>query len=461
MAEIMIPPFKIKMTEAIKLIPKKERIKKLNEAGLNVFNLKSDDVYIDLLTDSGTGAMSQEQWAAVMRGDESYAGSRSFERMRKSIQDITGLTYVLPTHQGRGAEHVFDKVLIKEGQVVPGNAHFDTTKAHIENRGGRAIDCTVAEAFNPEVWHPFKGNLDLEKLESVLKSQKENIAYILITITCNSVGGQPVSLGNIKRISEIAKRHKTLLFFDGARFAENAYFIKAREKGCLRKSIAAIIKEMMNCVDGMLMSAKKGAIANMGGFIALRDEDLYKQLIPTGVLMEGFPTYGGMSGRDMEALAVGLQEGIEEDYLSHYIGQVRYLGERLDWEGIPIINPIGGHAVCIDAKRFLPYVPRSQFPAQALTCEIYLEGGVRAVEIGTVLAGRDPETKENIYPALELVRLAVPRRVYGKEHLDYAVETIVKVWQKRHSIVGLEFVYESPTLRHFQSTFKRLNKKPR
>jgi tryptophanase len=453
---MLMPPFKIKSVEAIKLIPQAERIKKLEEAGFNIFNLASDDIYIDLLTDSGTNAMSQEQWSAAMRGDEAYAGSRSFSRMKKTIQDITGFKYILPTHQGRGAEHVLDKILVKEGQLVPGNAHFDTTRAHIEHRGGKAINCTITEALDPEVHHPFKGNLDLEKLEKVLQEGKENIAYILITITCNSIGGQPVSLENIKKVSELAKKYKTLVFFDGARFAENAYFIKQREPGCGQKSIREIVREMMDCVDGMLMSAKKDAICNIGGFIALRDNELYKRLVPVNVLMEGFITYGGMSGRDMEAIAVGIREGIEEDYLAYRISQVRYLGEELDKKGVPIVKPVGGHAVYIDAKRFLPHLSQSQFPGQALTCEIYIRGGIRTVEIGTVLAGRNQETGENIYPALDLVRLAIPRRVYTQEHLDYVVQVISKVWERRDSVRGLEFVSEAPLLRHFQSTFKRV-----
>ncbi len=457
MKKIILPPFKIKAVEEIKFISKKERIRRLEKAGFNIFNLESDDIYIDLLTDSGTGAMSQEQWAAVMRGDESYAGSRSFKRMERAIQDILGFKYVLPTHQGRGAEHVLDRILIKAGQVVPGNTHFDTTKAHIENRKGIAIDCTISETFCPETYHPFKGNLDLKKLEKTLKKYKSKVAYILITITCNTNGGQPVSLENIKKVSKIAEKYKALLFFDGARFAENAYFIQQREKDCQKKSIRKIIREMMNCVDGMLMSAKKDAIVNIGGFIALRDKMLYKKLFPINVLMEGFPTYGGMSGRDMEAIAQGIYEGTEENYLAYRIDQVHYLGEELTKKDIPIIKPVGGHAVYIDAKRFLPHIPQSQFPGQALVCEIYIEGGIRTVEIGAVLAGRDPVNKKNIYPKLELVRLTIPRRVYFKEHMDYVVQVVTEVWKRRNSIKGLKFVYEASVLRHFQSTFKIKN----
>ncbi|MCK4428865.1 MAG: tryptophanase, partial [Candidatus Aenigmarchaeota archaeon] len=423
----------------------------------NVFNLEAEDIFIDLLTDSGTGAMSQKQWAGIMDGDESYAGSKSFKRMKKAIQDITGFEYVLPVHQGRGAEQVFDKLMIKPGQAVPGNMHFDTTKAHIENTEGRAIDCTIKEAFEPETYHPFKGNIDLEKLEKALEENKGNVAYVLITVTCNTVGGQPVSMENIKKVSELAKKHNVQLFFDGARFAENAYFIKKREENCKEKTILQIVKEMMECADGMLMSSKKDALVNMGGFIALRDEELYRKLVPIGILMEGFPTYGGMSGRDMEALAQGMYEGIDEDYLTYYVdNQVGYLGRELSKRGIPVIEPIGGHAVFIDAKRFLQQVPQSQFPAQALCCEIYIEGGIRSVEIGTLLAGRDPDTRKNIYPKLELLRLTIPRRVYTKEHLDYVIRIITKVWKRRESISGLEFIYEPPILRHFQAAFKRV-----
>ncbi len=453
-----LPPYKIKSVEPINLISKEQRIKKIEAALLNVFGLEADDIYIDLLTDSGTGAMSQKQWAGIMEGDETYAGSRSFKRMKKAIRDILGFEYVLPCHQGRGAEQVLDKLLIKKAQIVPGNAHFDTTKAHIENRGGIAIDCTISKGFEPKIEHPFKGNLDLEKLEKVLKDNKNNIAYILITITCNTIGGQPVSLENIKKVSKIAKKYKKLLFFDGARFAENAYFIKKREKGCQNKTIKEIVKKMMDCADGMLMSAKKDAITNIGGFIALRDKELYKKLVPLDILMEGFPTYGGMSGRDMEALAIGIYEGIDAKFLHYYIeNQVGYLGKELSKQGIPIIKPVGGHAVFIDVKRFLPHIPQSQFPGQALCCEIYIEGGIRAVEIGTLLAGRNLETGENIFPKLEMVRLCIPRRVYGKDHLDYVNKIITQVWKRRKTIKGLKFLYEAPILRHFQSTFKRIS----
>lgn len=457
---MLIPPYKTKSIEPIKLIPRSEREKKLKQAGFNLFLLKARDVFIDLLTDSGTGAMSQEQWACMMRGDESYAGAESFEKIKRAVKDILGFNYVLPVHQGRGAEHVLDALLIKPGQIIPGNKHFDTTKAHIEWVKGIAIDVTIPEAKNPLKYHPFKGNLDIKKLEKIIKREgKKNISYILITITCNSVGGQPVSLSNIKRVSKLARENKLLLFFDAARFAENTYFIKKRERGYAKKSIKQIIKEMMKYADGILMSAKKDAIANMGGFIAVRSKTLYQKLTPINILFEGFTSYGGMSGHDMEAVAQGLYEGIHLDYLEYRIGQVAYLGEELQKRAIPIITPFGGHAIYIDAKKFLSHLSRKQFPGQALTCKFYLEGGIRTVEIGTLLAGRDPETGKNIYPKLELVRLAIPRRVYTKEHLDYVVSIIEKVWKHRKKIQGLKIIYEPPLLRHFQARLKYIRLK--
>ena len=451
---MLLPPYKIKSVESIKIIPRAEREKKLREAGFNPFLLKARDVYIDLLTDSGTGAMSQEQWAGMMRGDESYAGAESFEKMKRAVKSIMGFDYILPVHQGRAAEHILDTILVREGQIIPGNKHFDTTKAHIEWAKGRAMDMTIPEAKKPSNPHPFKGNLDIKKLEKIIAENKKNISYLLITITCNSVGGQPVSLANIRTVSALARKNKLLLFFDAARYAENAYFIKTREKNCAQKTIKEIIKEMMACVDGVLMSAKKDAIVNMGGFIAVRSKTLYQKLVPVSILFEGFTSYGGMSGHDIEALAQGLYEGIEENYLAYRVGQVAYLGKELKKRGIPIVEPFGGHAVYIDAKKFLPRIPQEEFPGHSLCCEIYLEGGIRAVEIGTLLAGRDPETKKNIYPALELVRLTIPRRVYFQEHIDYVISVIEKVWQRRDKIKGLKLVYEPPILRHFQARLK-------
>lgn len=450
-----VPPFKIKMVEPIRLLPKKMREAAIQKAGFNLFSLSSKQVFIDLLTDSGTSAMSDRQWSGLMLGDESYAGSSSFDRFREAVKSVMGFPYVLPTHQGRGAEHVLDRLLISEGQVVPGNMHFDTTKAHIENRKGKAVDCTIDEVYNVRSAHPFKGNVDLQKLKKSIQQYEKKVAYILITVTCNSGGGQPVSLENIKQVSEIAKKNNILLFIDAARYAENAYFIQQREfEG--KKPVKDIVKEMFNHADGCLMSAKKDALVNIGGFIALKDEKIYKKLCPINVLFEGFPTYGGLAGRDMEAMAIGLLEGVEEDYLCYRIDQVKYLGDKLSKLGIPIIQPVGGHAVYIDAKKFFPHIAQKNFPAHTLCVELYIEGGVRAVGIGAVLAGRDPETKKSIYPKLELTRLTIPRRVYTKEHLDHVADVVAKVYKRKDSVKGFEFDYEGPILRHFQSTFKRI-----
>lgn len=451
----MILPFKIKSIEPIRLLPAAERRKKLEVAGWNLFNLASEDVYIDLLTDSGTGAMSQEQWAALMRGDEAYAGSKSFERMKRSIREIMGFPYVIPTHQGRGAEQVLDALLVKPGMAVPGNTHFDTTRAHIEFQKGIAVDCTVDAMFEIRSEEPFGGNIDVEKLERAIREYgKERISYILLTITCNSGGGQPVSMMNIKAVSEIARRHGVRFFFDAARYAENAYFIKLREPGYEQTSVADIVHEMMSYADGCLMSSKKDAIVPIGGFIALRDKELYERLVPYNILFEGFVTYGGMAGHDMEALAVGLREGIDEAYLAHRVGQVAQFGRGFLDAGIPVLTPFGGHAVYLDAASFLPHISWDEFPGHALACALYLEGGVRSVEIGSLLEGRDPATKENRRAKMELTRLAVPRRVYTDEHLAFVVETTKTIFAKRARIPGMAFTRESPILRHFQSTFQ-------
>jgi len=448
------PPFKIKSVESISLISRAEREKRVADNGLNLFLLSSKDVFIDMLTDSGTSAMSDRQWAGIMTGDESYAGSLSFERLSMAVKDIMGFSFTLPAHQGRGAEQVLDRVLIKKGQVVPGNIHFDTTRAHIENVNGRAIDCVIDEAYDPECEHPFKGNLDLDKLENLIMKDVEKVAYILITVTCNNGGGQPVSMENIREVNKIAMKYNLLLFIDAARYAENAYFIKTREYGYKERSINEIVREMMSYVDGCTMSAKKDALVNMGGFIALNDEELYNKLSPVNVLMEGFPTYGGLSGRDMEAMAIGLYEGVDERYLRYRIRQVEYLGSKLDEAGVPLMKPFGGHAIYINGRKVLEHIPCEQFPSVAFGIECYLEGGVRCVEIGTLLAGRDPDTGKNICPALDLMRLAVPRRVYMQEHMDYVVKVVDAVFKRRKNIKGLEFEYESPIMRHFLSRFR-------
>ncbi len=444
-------PYRIKMIEEIYPSTLEERKNWLKEARYNLFNLKSSQVYIDLLTDSGTGAMSDKQWAAIMTGDESYAGSRSFTELHETVKNITGYRYLLPTHQGRAAENILFSVLVKDGDVVPGNSHFDTTKGHIEFRKAHALDCTIDEAFDINDLHPFKGNINLEKLEEVYKSHpKEKIPFCLITITCNSSGGQPVSLENMKAVRELSNKYGIPVFFDSARFAENAYFIKKREKGQENRSIKDICKEMFSYGDGMTMSSKKDGLVNIGGFIALNNEQIYRAASNFTIIYEGFITYGGMAGRDMAALAVGLNESTEFTYLESRISQVEYLGNKLIEYGIPVQKPIGGHAVFIDALSFLPNISREEFPAQTLGLELYKEGGVRTVEIGTILADRDPETRENRYPRLELVRLAIPRRTYTNNHMDYIAATVKNVFERRNEITkGYKITWESEILRHF------------
>jgi tryptophanase len=444
-------PYRIKVVETIRRSTREEREKWIREAGYNVFNLKSDQVYIDLLTDSGTGAMSDRQWSEIMIGDESYAGASSYYKMKKAMKEVLGFDYFLPTHQGRAAENVLFSTIMKEGDIVPGNSHFDTTKGHIEYRKATAVDCTIDEAFDITLDHPFKGNIDLDKLEKVLKENpKEKIPLIIITVTCNSAGGQPVSLENIKAVSALAKKYGIRLFFDGARFAENAYFIKVREEAYKDHTVKEIVLEMMSHVDGMTMSSKKDAIVNIGGFITFRDEELFKQASIYNILFEGYITYGGLAGRDMNALACGLYEGTEFDYLESRVGQVAYLGQQLADHGIPVQQPFGGHAVFIDAKRFLPNVPKEEYIAQTLVVELYKEGGVRGVEIGTLLADRDPVTRENRYPKLEFVRLTIPRRVYTRNHMDYIAAALKNIWDRRDTIRnGFTIEYEAPILRHF------------
>ena len=409
--------YKIKMVEVIRKSTLQEREKWIKEARYNLFQLKSEQVFIDLLTDSGTGAMSDQQWSAMMLGDESYAGASSYYKVKDAIRDLLGFEYFLPAHQGRAAENVLFSALIKEGDIIPGNSHFDTTKGHIEFRKAKAIDCTIDEAFDTTVQHPFKGNVDIGKLEKVLKLYSANIPFIILTITNNSAGGQPVSIENMRQVRKLADQYNKPILYDSARFAENAYFIKIREKEFADKSIRQIVREMFSYADFMTMSAKKDAIVNMGGFIAMRDEDVFRKCSVFNIMFEGYITYGGMSGRDMNALAQGLYEGTEFEYLETRIRQVEYLGKRLIEFGIPIQQPIGGHAVFIDAKRFLPHVPKEEFPAQTLAVQLYLESGVRGVEIGSLLADRDPETRENRFPALEMLRLAIPRQsLYQQPH---------------------------------------------
>ncbi|HEY3314823.1 MAG TPA: tryptophanase [Bacillota bacterium] len=454
-------PYRIKVVEPIRKTTIEERVRIVREAGYNLFAVPSEDVFIDLLTDSGTSAMSDRQWAGLMAGDEAYAGSRNFYSLRDTVRRVMGFPYVIPTHQGRAAEHVLFATMVKPGQAVVNNMHFDTTKAHVEHRGARAVNLAIDAVYDPVAHHPFKGDMDLKKLDKFLASKvgpdgtaRADVPMVMVTITCNSGGGQPVSLNNLRGVREIADRYGVPVFLDAARFAENAFFIKEREPGQHDRSIPEIVKEMFSYADGCTMSAKKDALVNIGGFVALRSEETYHLCSVWAILFEGFVTYGGLAGRDLEAMARGLDEVLDEEYLKARIGQVRYLGQKLIDAGVPIIEPIGGHAVYLDAKRFLPHLHQDHFPAQALSVELYVEGGVRTVEIGTVLEGRDPATHENIYPALEMVRLAIPRRVYTQSHLDYVAEVVKRVHARRESIRGLRFTYEPPVLRHFTARFE-------
>lgn len=451
--------YKIKMVETIKRSTRKEREQWLKEANYNLFNLKSDQVFIDLLTDSGTGAMSDKQWSAMMLGDESYAGARSYYNMKAALKNILGFDYFLPTHQGRAAENVLFSVLIKEGNIVPGNSHFDTTKGHIEFRKSKAVDCTIDEAFDTVIDHPFKGNIDLFKLESVLSTYpKEQIPMIIVTVTCNTSGGQPVSMANMKAVKELAEKYDIPVCFDSARFAENAYFIKTREEGYQDKTVKEIVKEMYTYADMATMSSKKDAIVNMGGFIGMKDKNLWKQASTYNIMFEGYITYGGMSGRDMNALAQGLDEGTEFEYLETRIKQVEYLGGRLEEFGVPFQKPIGGHAIFVDAKKILAHIPKEEYQAQTLGCELYLEAGIRGVEIGAILADRDPETRKNRYPALELLRLAIPRRTYTNNHMDVVAVALKNVYDRRLNIKhGFKIVDEAPIMRHFTVQLQKID----
>ncbi|MRR18680.1 tryptophanase [bacterium] len=444
-------PFKIKMIETVRQSTLSERQEWIKTASYNLFNLRSEQVFIDLLTDSGTGAMSDRQWGAIMTGDESYAGASSYYNLKEAIRDITGFEYFLPTHQGRAAENVLFSVLVREGDVIPGNAHFDTTKGHIEFRKATAVDCTVAIARDITAVDPFKGNVDLDRLEQVLKvTPREQLGCIIMTVTNNTAGGQPVSMANLRGVRELADRYGVTVIIDSARFAENAYFIKTREEGYSEKSIREIAREMFSYADGMTMSSKKDAIVNMGGFIGFRDRELFRKASTYNIMFEGFVTYGGMSGRDMNALAQGLYEGTEFDYLESRISQVARLGEKISAAGVPVQIPFGGHAIFIDAGRFLPQIPAGEFPAQRLAVEIYLEGGIRGTEIGTLMADRDPVTRMNRHPELEMVRLAIPRRVYTDNHMDYVAAAVSNVWERRHLINrGLAIRWEAPIMRHF------------
>ncbi|MGP1460256.1 MAG: tryptophanase [Bacteroides sp.] len=449
--------YRIKMVEPIRKSTREEREAWLKKAHYNVFQLEAEEVFIDLLTDSGTGAMTDRQWSAMMMGDESYAGSRSFFHFKDTVTRITGFPFVLPTHQGRAAENVFFSATVKKDAVVPGNSHFDTTKGHIESRGAVALDCTVDEAKDTQLEVPFKGNVDVKKLEKALKDHAGNIPFVIVTCTNNTAGGQPVSMQNIREVAELSHKHGIRVVMDSARFAENAYFIKMREKGYENKTIKEICAEMFSYVDAMTMSAKKDAIVNMGGFFATKHADWYDAAKVFCIVNEGYITYGGMNGRDMEALAVGLDENTEFDSLDTRIRQVAYLGAKLDEYGIPYQRPAGGHAIFVDALRILTRVPKEEFPAQTLTTELYLEAGIRGCEIGYILADRDPKTKENRFGGLDLLRLAIPRRTYTNNHMDVVAAALKNVFDRRDSITrGVKITWEAPIMRHFTVQLEKL-----
>lgn len=442
--------WKIKMVEPIRMSTREEREQWLRECDYNVFMLRSEQVYIDCITDSGTGAMSDRQWAAMMTGDESYAGASSFFRLKDTIKRLTGFDYVIPTHQGRAAENVLFSFLVHEGDYIPGNSHFDTTKGHIESRHATAIDCTIDEAKDTQLIHPFKGNVDCEKLEKVLIEHGDKVPFVIVTITNNTAGGQPVSMQNLREVSELCAKYNKPLVFDSARFAENAYFIKTREEGYSDKSIKEITREMFSLADGMTMSAKKDGLVNMGGFIATKHESWYEGAKGFCICFEGFVTYGGMNGRDMDALAVGLDENTEFDMLNTRIRQVQYLASKLDEYGIPYQRPAGGHAIFLDADKILTHVPKEEFPAQMLTVELYREAGIRGCEIGYILADRDPVTRENRFGGLDFLRLCIPRRVYTDNHINVIAAAIKNVYDRRETITrGLKITWEAPLLRHF------------
>ncbi len=446
-------PYKIKAVESISLIPKSERKKSIEKADYCVFRLKSKDVYIDLLTDSGTNAMSDKQWSEMMKGDEAYAGSKNFFDLEETVQEIFGFNYVIPTHQGRGAENVLFGNLVSEGDIIPNNTHFDTTEAHVEANKGDPVNCLVDVGYRTEEKHPFKGNMDCSKLEELLNENEWKIPLIMLTITNNTAAGQPVSMENIKEVSKIANKYDKPLFIDAARFADNAYFIKEREEGYQEKTIKEIIKEIFSYANGFTMSSKKDMRVNIGGLLAMDNEELYEKCRQRTIFYEGFPTYGGLAGRDLGAMAQGLREAVNVEEARNRVEQVRYLGEKLEDAGVPIVLPPGGHAIYLDALKWLPNMPRKRFPADAINTALYIESGIRGVGLGG-LAFANKDNGEWDWPDLELTRLAIPRRVYTKSHLDYIAESVVNLYENRTKIKGLEMTYEPPALRHFRAKLK-------
>lgn len=444
-------PFKIKMVEPIKVLTDEERLERIKAANYNLFSLDAEDVYIDLLTDSGTGAMSSDQWSAMMKGDEAYSGSKSYKNLIKSAKDVFGYEYIQPVHQGRAGEKVAMPIFLSEGKFAISNMHFDTTRAHVELTGARAIDCVIKEALDTVTYHPFKGNMDVERMEKLIKEHgKENIGLIIITVTNNSAGGQPVSMENIRETAELAKKYGIKVLIDAARFAENAYFIKEREEGYKNKTIREIVREMFSYADIFAMSSKKDAIVNMGGLIGVKDdEDMFETVKARTIPYEGFISYGGLSGRDLEALAVGLQEGIDYDYLKYRIGQMEYLAGKLDEAGIAYQSPAGGHAIFLDAKKMFPDIPYYEFPGQALAVELYKEAGIRSCDIGSYMMGNNPDTGEQIESQFEFTRLAIPRRVYTQSHLDVIVEALKAIKERTQSVKGYKIDWEPEVLRHF------------
>lgn len=459
MQKYVAEPFKIKMVEPIKVTTKEERIEKLKAANYNPFALKSDDIYIDFMTDSGTGAMSDDQWAGMMKGDESYAGARGYYKVVEAVQDIFSYKYVQPVHQGRAAEKVLIPLMVKKGQHVISNMHFDTTRAHVELAGAKPVDFVCEQALDSENYYPFKGNMDVDKMEAFIKEVgAEKVGLIIMTITNNSAGGQPVSVANMRETSQVAKKYGIKLVIDSARFAENAYFIKTREEGYQDKSIKEITREVYSMADAFTMSAKKDAIVNMGGLIGIKDdEELYNDVKSATVPYEGFITYGGLSGRDLEALAIGLREGMNFDYLKYRIGQIEYLGGKLKEAGVPFQYPVGGHAVFLDAKALLPHIPYYQFPGHALACELYIEAGVRCCDVGSYLLGTDPETGEQLEAAMEFARLAIPRRVYTQAHFDSVAEALKAIKERANTVKGYEITWQPKVLRHFTAKLRPID----